>query len=342
MVQREHPLISSAQALNNRDQPVSSPLQEVPEDNVSSTDEEGDVLPPIETVECEGCGRRFVGDYCPDCGQEVRASPSVNSVVEDFTRELFDIERGFLQSVKALTFYPSHALRAFLNGDRTGLMSPGRYLLAATVVNFGVYWGLGKIGLLRPFGQSPSGRSIRTTGELQEAFQALFKHQETQVLNGLIVACLLALVIGRLFNRQVSSGAKAAAIGSYLTGHTLLLEAGAAPALAAGQVLQSRAPTEPSPYLHLAISVVYIWVALHGIFGRTAWAGLKATAAIFWTVAEYWVVSMVAFSGWVLWITSRGTVDVPTMKITGITASGFLALVLLLMHAGTETYLRQR
>lgn len=320
---------------------MSSAFQEVPEDNVSSTEEEEDVLPPTETVVCEGCGRRFVGDYCPDCGQEVRSSPSVNSVVEDFIRELFDIERGFLESVKALTLYPSHALRAFLNGDRTGLMSPGRYLLACIVVNFGVYWGLGKIGLLQ-FGQSPSGRSIRTTGELQETFQALFKHQETQILNGLIVACLLALVIGRLFNRQVSSGAKAAAIGSYLTGHTLLLEAGAAPALAAGQVLRSGASAEPSPYLHLAISVIYIWVSVHGIFDRTAWAGLKATAAIFWTVAEYWVVSMVAFSGWVLWITSRRTVDVPTMKITGITAFGILALVLLLVHAGTETYLSRK
>jgi hypothetical protein len=311
-------------------------------ESVPSAKEKDASLKPARAVECAGCGRRFVGDYCPSCGQKVRSSSSVGGVAEDFARELFDIERGFLKTARVLTFRPQQSLRAYLDGDRTSLMSPGRYLLASIVVNFGVYWGLGKAGVLRTYKKVSSPTPAKSVDDLQSSFQVLFNYQEVQVLTGLLVACLLALVTGRLFGQQVLGGAKAAALGSFLAGHASLLEAGAAPAFGLGQVLLAGEPTEPSPYLYLVVCASYVWWALWLTFGPDLWAGLKAAAATVWTAAEFWVASTAAFCGWALWAVSTGPADILRVKTIGLAATGGLALAILLGHVGAEAYLRYR
>jgi hypothetical protein len=266
-------------------------------------------------------------------------------MAEDFARELFDIERGFFKTARALTVRPRQALRAYLRGDRSRFMSPGRYLLAAIVINFGAYWGLGKAGFLHPYGGAappPSEGGPEGVADLQASFQALFNHQETQVFTGLVVASLLAIVIGRLFKQQVASGAKAAALGCLLAGHAGLLEAGAAPALAAAQVFLEGTPAAPSPYLYPALFVPYTWATLWLTFGPTAWTGLKAAVAIAWTAAEAVAVSTVAFCSWALWTVSTGPVGLPRTDVLGIAATGALSLAVLLGHVVAEAYLRRR
>jgi hypothetical protein len=80
---------------------------------------------------------------------------STGEIAEDFARELLDTQRGFLDTLRGLTIGPS--LREYLEEDRSRLMSLGRYLLAAVVINLVTYWGLGRAGF---FGRTGSRQVI--------------------------------------------------------------------------------------------------------------------------------------------------------------------------------------
>lgn len=149
--------MSSPQSPDNQDDPAGAdPSEPGPTEDVSEEDvsEEAVSEAVVKTTGCQNCGRRFVGDYCPNCGQEATPSGSTGSVIEDFAREFLDIEQGFLETVWALTTVPGGALRAYLNGDRAQLMSPGRYLLATLVIQYVVIQGLMWTGALVPIRQS--------------------------------------------------------------------------------------------------------------------------------------------------------------------------------------------
>jgi len=104
----------------------------------------------VEPVECPNCGREFTGTYCPDCGQEVDPSVSAAEMIGGFFRELVDLESGVWPTFVGPTVRPGEVLRRYLSGVRAGLISPGRYLLAAVVVNFGTEQFLVWIGASLP------------------------------------------------------------------------------------------------------------------------------------------------------------------------------------------------
>jgi hypothetical protein len=124
--------------------------QEGPSEDAPAEDEANTVL---ETIECPNCGDEFEGTYCPNCGQEADPSVSATGVVGGFFRELVDIEHGFWPTFVGLTLRPGATLRQYLSGVRKGLASPGRYLLAAIVVEVSVERVLAWTGASRdPFG----------------------------------------------------------------------------------------------------------------------------------------------------------------------------------------------
>jgi hypothetical protein len=267
-----------------------------------------------------------VGDYCPDCGQEVSRTPSVLDVFSGLFREVIDIENGFWPTLRGLTLRPGTVLRRYLNGARQRLMHPGRYLLASVVTSYAVFWGFGRAGILVFWAGSPG-----TGGEpehVRAAFQQLFQYQEAQIISTLVLAGLLALTLGRLFSHRVRRGAKALALGSFLAGHTTFLAAGATLVLAPVEYLATGHPVEPSWYLSPLIAVPYAWMAAYWTFGGGGWTGVKATLALAWTAAEYMVISTLAFSGWALWIVWNGSADAPEVSIPveGLVVTGGLAL----------------
>jgi hypothetical protein len=310
--------------------------------NSSETDPEDRAI--TKTVECAACGRRFVGDYCPGCGRKAEATASTGGIVEDLLRELFDIERGFLDTLRALTLRPGLSLREYLDGDRSRLMSPGRYLLAVVVINFAVYWGLGQAGFFRP---QPAGDLAAgdPAGGLKPAFGAFFNQQEASVLVAVVLACLLAAALNRLFDRQIRGEAAAVALGSYLIGHTVVLSAGAGPLVAVGWYLAAGLPPPEVPsWLYAAVAVPYVWGATRSTFDSEKCAGLKAAVGVFWATAEFVAVSTVAFCGWGLWIwqmkpTGAPEVDIPPI---GLATTGGVALGAILLHAGAEAYYHLR
>lgn len=293
----------------------------------------------LETQTCPNCGRAFVGDYCPDCGQEVSRSLSVLDVFSGLFREIIDIENGLWPTLCGLSLRPGAVLRRYLNGARQSLMHPGRYLLASVVTSSAVFWGLGRAGLLLSPGQGSKGTG-GGPDQIRTAFRKLFQYQETQIVSTLIIAGLLALTLGRLFGHRVRRAAKALALGSFLAGHTTFLAAGITLVFVPGFYLATGQSMASSWYPYPIVAVPYIWVASYWTFGRGRWTGVKATLAVVWTAAEYLIISNLVFSGWALWIVwteppGAPTVDIP---VEGLVVTGGLALGLLLLHVGGELY----
>lgn len=297
----------------------------------------------LETQTCPNCGRAFVGDYCPDCGQEVNRELSILDVFSGFFREIIDIENGLWATLRGLTLRPGTVLRRYLNGARQRLMHPGRYLLASVVTSYAVFWGLGRAGMLAFFGRGDSRGANGEPDHVRAAFQQLFQYQEAQVVSTLVLAGLLALTLGRLFSDRVRRGAKALALSSFLTGYATFLAAGATLVLAPVEYLATGHPVEPSWYLSPLIVVPYVWGAIYWTFGGGVWVGVKAMLALGWTAAEYMVISTLAFSGWALWIVWNGSTGAPNVNIPveGLVVTGGLALGLLLLHLGGELVARR-
>ena len=298
----------------------------------------------LETQTCPNCGRAFVGDYCPDCGQEVSRELSILDVFSGFFREVIDIENGFWPTLRGLTLRPGTVLRRYLNGARQRLMHPGRYLLASVVTSYAVFWGLGRAGVLVFFGREDSQGTGGEPDQIRAAFQQFFQYQEVQIVSTLVLAGLLALTLGRLFSRRVRRGAKALALSSFLTGHTTFLAAAVTLVLAPVEYLATGHPAEPSWYLSPIIAVPYAWAATYWTFDGGGWIAAKTTLALAWTAAEYLVVSNLAFSGWALWIVWNEPTGSPEVNIPveGLVVTGGLALGLLLLHLGGELYARRR
>ena len=298
----------------------------------------------LETHTCPNCGRAFVGDYCPDCGQEVSRDLSILDVFSGFFREVIDIENGFWPTLRGLTLQPGTVLKRYLDGARQCLMHPGRYLLASVVTSYAVFWGLGRAGILVFFGRAGSQGTGGEPDQIRAAFQRLFQYQEAQTVSTLVLAGLLALTLGRLFHHRVRQGAKALALSSFLTGYATFFAAGATLVVAPVEYLATGHPVEPSWYLSPLIVVPYVWVATYWTFGGGVWVGGKAMLALVWTAAEYMVISTLAFSGWALWIVWNGSADAPEVNIPveGLVVTGGLALGLLLLHLGGELYARRR
>ncbi|WP_158705128.1 DUF3667 domain-containing protein [Salinibacter altiplanensis] len=228
-----------------------------------------------ERVQCPSCAREFQGNYCPDCGQEVRPSVTVGDVVGDFLRGIVDVEGGFSATLAGLTVRPAAVLRRYLRGARAGVMSPGRYLLASVVVTFVSVRGLIWVGALEDPGaydEPAVGADAGTEVDLQ-AFNAFFD-ATTQILQTqwfvvgitLVSTGLLALVLRHVLDRALSSVAEALAVSAFLSGHVGLLSIGALLPLS----LATRAATgHPAGYLAqagigLVIATLYVGSVIYG------------------------------------------------------------------------------
>lgn len=309
----------------------------------------------VETTECLNCGRRFVGDYCPDCGQEATPSGSTGSVVEDFVREFLDIEQGFLETVWALTTIPGQTLRAYLSGNRTQLMSPGRYLLATLVIQYVVIQGLMWTGALVSIRRSSVAEqngvlSTDVSPVLIEIVVTLLQFassQKGQIVTYLVVVGLFAVTLRRLFQSHIDRSSDALALSSFLVGHAALLEAMAHLVWVVPTRLLIGSPINPtseaaiSVFSGVAVTVFlgYVGWAFHQCFGPGVSPIAKCTFGAIWALLEAEALFGLAATGYVSWAAWRQPTGIP-IDARELTVLMGLCLVPILVHAGTEGYYR--
>lgn len=123
---------------------------------------------PVETTECPNCSRRFVGTYCPECGQK-QSPASVVDLVSGFLREVVDLDGGFWPTLTHLTTRPGYALRRYLQGARRSYMHPGRYLLAAVVIATLITQGMAWTGVMTGAGPADVISNSATTSDSTSA-----------------------------------------------------------------------------------------------------------------------------------------------------------------------------
>ncbi len=84
-----------------------------------------------ETVCCKNCGERFVGNYCPRCGQDatVRALRFMDIPIDLFG-SFFCMDRGFFATMWQLFTRPGYLIRDFLQGKRTSYFRPFQCIFA--------------------------------------------------------------------------------------------------------------------------------------------------------------------------------------------------------------------
>jgi len=186
---------------------------------------------------------------------------STTEVIGGFFREFADVERGFWATLKALKLRSGTALRAYLRGAHDRLMSPGRYLLTAVVLCYGVDRGLTWVRVRAPLSSqapTPSDDAPVVTGEVQQVAWRVFESQGARIAVNLVLAGLLALTLWRLLGDELHRGAEALALGAFLVRHTVLLEATVKLAYAPAVYVSTGQPAELAYGLYLGLMTAYV------------------------------------------------------------------------------------
>ncbi len=249
---------------------------------VSSTEASGREDPPGEqiaqTAQCPNCGHEFTGNYCPECGQEADPSASVTGVIGGFFRELIELEHGFWPTFVGLTLRPGEVLRQYLSGVRAGLISPGRYLLAAVIVDVGVDQFLAWIGASDlPWAESEASPSSNGA-EAEEGFEKaidvaldqvfiVLEGPQARIAGVLLVTGLLAVLLYRPFGDELEKIGEALATGSFLVAHATFITRGAELLYVGAASLYIGQPAEGPDFFNLAIFFSYIGFASYQCFG---------------------------------------------------------------------------
>ncbi|GGI55740.1 DUF3667 domain-containing protein [Winogradskyella haliclonae] len=86
-------------------------------------------------MNCKNCGHSINQNFCSYCGQRTAVS-SINfrTLINEFQNTIFQINRGFLFTIKELAVRPGHAIRDFINGKRKPYYKPISFLLVVTTI----------------------------------------------------------------------------------------------------------------------------------------------------------------------------------------------------------------
>jgi len=314
----------------------------------------------VETIECPNCGHEFADNYCPECGQEADPSASVLDVIGGFFRELVDVEHGFWPTFVGLTLRPGKVLRQYLSGVRAGLASPGRYLLAAIVVDVIGERFLAWIGATEAAWSDSESTSTTSGGaETAEGFDEvidmareqldiIFVGPQARIFGALLVTGLFTVLLYRLFQDTFGRMGEALAVASFLVAHMLFLGRAVDLLHTPLASLYVGHPVDTPAVLGLPIVFGYVGFASYRGFGPGWKSALKGTFSIICAFVEVLSVTLIAgmayAAGLILLYPDR---YVPTgstagEELVGAALFGFVVAIPLLLHAGVELYLRYR
>jgi len=79
------------------------------------------------TDTCANCDAPLAGEYCAACGQARTQPLSVRGMFRQAATTLFDLDRGFFHTVRAMFTRPGQTCRAYVEGQRQPLTGPFKY-----------------------------------------------------------------------------------------------------------------------------------------------------------------------------------------------------------------------
>ncbi|MCS3641448.1 DUF3667 domain-containing protein [Salinibacter ruber] len=328
----------------------------------SSSAPSGAAQPPAVPETCANCGRTFVGDYCPACGQRAEPELSIIRILGGFVRELIDTERGLWRTFRDLTLHPGTAVRAYLAGARQPFTNPGRYLLVGAIVTTVASAALEGIGapdhnigrFAVHVAQGFTKGAVEDSGEAAAAslegtawgaaVQDLEQLGAYPALALVLIAGLVGLLYWALFRRDTNVPAEAFAVGTYATAHAVILYQCADCILELfvhHGALGTRLSTA-FDWGSQALLFIYPGVLTYGCFGASVWNGIKGGLGLAWGYTEAALVSIVGLAGYAEWLLWAYPNAYSGSGPGGVIVAVAFAAVLLLVHGAFELYARYR
>ena len=79
---------------------------------------------------CKNCNNNFDGNFCNNCGQEATVGRiDFKYLIDGIANSIFQIDHGFLYTLKNLFIRPGNTIKDFLAGKRKPLLKPIAYVL---------------------------------------------------------------------------------------------------------------------------------------------------------------------------------------------------------------------
>lgn len=84
---------------------------------------------------CKNCGHTVSDNYCSKCGQSTKISRiTFKSVLSQITESIFQINHGFLFTMKTLFLKPGESIKDYLHGKRVRFFKPMAYVLTLSTI----------------------------------------------------------------------------------------------------------------------------------------------------------------------------------------------------------------
>ncbi|MBO3100287.1 DUF3667 domain-containing protein [Gelidibacter pelagius] len=79
---------------------------------------------------CKNCEQNINGNFCSNCGQKSKVRRvDFKYLLEEIPNSIFQINRGFLFTLKELFIRPGHCIREFLEGKRKNHFKPLAFII---------------------------------------------------------------------------------------------------------------------------------------------------------------------------------------------------------------------
>ena len=93
---------------------------------------------------CKNCEQNFYGNYCNNCGQKSNVRKiDFTYLVNEIPDSIFQINRGFLFTLKELFINPGHSIRAFLEGKRKNHFKPLAFIIFTSTLYVVAHYFIG-------------------------------------------------------------------------------------------------------------------------------------------------------------------------------------------------------
>ena len=91
---------------------------------------------PIERKLCKNCNSELIGNYCSDCGQEVKnMNLSIFYFIKEFFGNLFSLDSKVLVTIKYLITRPGFLSIEYISGRRKQYTLPSRLYLFTSIIS---------------------------------------------------------------------------------------------------------------------------------------------------------------------------------------------------------------
>ncbi|MBR9921050.1 MAG: DUF3667 domain-containing protein [Bacteroidetes bacterium] len=88
-------------------------------------------------MNCKNCGELVKGKYCNNCGQNSSVGKiTYSNFLQELSMSIFQVDRGFFYTVKALFKKPGRSMHEYLAGRRKQYFKPVAYVLTLSTVYF--------------------------------------------------------------------------------------------------------------------------------------------------------------------------------------------------------------